>query len=50
LLVWWAAFRFHQHTWQCGHPHLLPWPGVVIGQVVKRYHPHRVMGIKRRLV
>jgi hypothetical protein len=31
------AFRTRQRTDHRGRPHLVPWPGVVIGQVVKQY-------------
>jgi len=43
------AFRSPQRTGATGRPQLIPWEGVVIGQVVKEYARGRVVGITRRL-
>ena len=43
------AFRTKQPTGQRGAPRLVPWPGVVIGQVVKQTVRRRVVGISHRL-
>jgi hypothetical protein len=48
--VGWAHFRSPQPTGQRGRPRLLPWGGVVIGQVVKRYRQRRGVAVERRLV
>jgi hypothetical protein len=44
------AFRSKEYAGRVGAPRLIAWPGVVIGQVVKRYQRRRVVGIERRLV
>ena len=44
------AFRTPQRSGKRGRPRLLPWVGVVIGQVVKRYRRRRVVAVERRLV
>lgn len=43
------AFRTPQRTGRKGRPRLIPWAGLVIGQVVKRYRRHRVVAVARRL-
>jgi transposase-like protein len=43
------AFRSPQRAGATGRPKLLPWEGIVIGQVVKQYARGRVVGITRRL-
>jgi len=44
------AFRSPQREGQKGRPRLMPWAGVVIGQVIKRYQRRRVVAVLRRLV
>ena len=44
------AFRTPQRRAKRGRPQLIPWAGVVIGQVVKRYQRRRVVAVARRLV
>jgi transposase-like protein len=44
------AFRTPQRTGRRGAPRLVPWPDVVIGQVVKQVRRRRVVGVVRRLV
>jgi hypothetical protein len=44
------AFRLPQRQGQKGRPRLLAWPGLVIGQVIKRYQRRRVVAVQRRLV
>jgi len=44
------AFRTPQRSGKRGRPHLIPWAGVVIGQVVKRYQRRRVVAVAQRLV
>lgn len=48
--TWQKAFRTPLHTGKRGHPRLLCWPSVVIGQMVKIYQSGRVVGIEQRLV
>jgi len=43
------AFRTPQRHGQRGRPRLIPWAGLVIGQVVKRYRRRRVVAVARRL-
>lgn len=43
------AFRSPERVGATGRPKLVPWEGVVIGQVVKQYARGRVVGITRRL-
>ena len=43
------AFRTKQLTGRHGAPRKVPWPDVVIGQVVKQYVRHRVVGVFHRL-
>src|SRR5207245_7307438 len=44
-----GAFRSPQRDGQTGRPKLLPWAGVVIGQVIKQYERRRVVGVTRHL-
>ncbi len=44
------AFRTREHTGRRGAPRNVPWPELVIGQVVKQYCGKRVVGMQRRLV
>jgi transposase-like protein len=48
--AWHKAFRTPIYTGKRGHPRLLAWPTVVIGQMVKRYERGRVIGIEQRWV
>lgn len=48
--AWQKAFRTPVYTGKRGHPRLLAWPGVVIGQMVKRYDKGRVLGIDQRWI
>ncbi len=48
--AWRKAFRTPVHTGKPGHPTMLAWPGVVIGQMVKRYDKGRVTGIEQRWI
>ncbi len=48
--AWQKAFRTPLPTGKRGHPPLLAWPAVVIGQMVKVYQRGRVVGIQQRLV
>ncbi len=48
--AWQSAFRTPVYTGKRGHPRLLVWPAVVIGQMVKRYDKGRVVGIEQRWV
>jgi transposase-like protein len=43
------ALRSPQREGQIGRPPLVPWPGVVIGQVIKQYRRRRVVGVTRHL-
>ena len=43
------AFRQRVHTGGRGAPRKVPWPDLVIGQVVKQYVGKRVVGVTRRL-
>jgi transposase-like protein len=45
-----SVFREPVHTGKPGAPHLRPWDGVCIAQVVKQYVRKRVIGIERRFV
>ena len=44
------AFRTPQKTGKRGRPRLIPWEGVVIGQVIKQRQLRRVIAVTRRLV
>jgi len=48
--AWQKAFRTKVYTGKRGHPKLLAWPAVVIGQMLKRYDKGRVVGIQQRFV
>ncbi len=48
--AWHKAFRTPVYTGKRGHPRLLAWPAVVIGQMLKRYENGRVVGIEQRWV
>src|SRR5215211_5862175 len=43
------ALRSKHYTGRPGGPRKVPWPGVVIGQVVKQHVRHRVVGVVQRL-
>jgi len=43
------AFRSPEPSGKGGRPPLRPWPGIVIGQVIKRYERRRVVGVERAL-
>src|SRR5215210_5314698 len=43
------AFRLRVHSGGRGAPRKVPWPDLVIGQVVKQYVGKRVVGVTRRL-
>ena len=43
------AFRLRVHRGGRGAPRKVPWPDLVIGQVVKQYVGKRVVGVTRRL-
>ncbi len=43
------AFRMRVHRGGRGAPRKVPWPDLVIGQVVKQYVGKRVVGVTRRL-
>jgi transposase-like protein len=45
-----TVFREAIRTGKAGRPHLRPWDGVFMAQVVKQYAGKRVVGIQRRLV
>lgn len=44
------AFRSPKPTGKRGRPPLVPWPRVVLGQVIKRHKQWKLLGILRRLV
>jgi transposase-like protein len=44
------VFREALPTGKIGRPHLRPWDGILIAQVVKQYAGHRVVGVLRRVV
>src|SRR5882672_2676466 len=48
--AWKCAFRTPVYTGKKGRPTLLAWPGVVIGQVIKRHKARRLVEVERRLV
>jgi transposase-like protein len=48
--AWKRAFCNIVKSGKRGHPRHIPWPHVVIGQVVKRYEKKRVVGVDHRLV
>jgi len=48
--AWQKAFRTPVYTGKRGHPKLVAWPAVVIGQMLKRYDKGRVVGIEQRWV
>ena len=43
------AFRLPHRTGRRGAPRKVPWPDLVIGQVVKQYRRRRVVGVVQRL-
>ncbi len=45
-----AAFRTRQPSGGVGAPRKVPWPDLVIGQVIKRRHARRLVEITRRVV
>jgi hypothetical protein len=45
-----SVFREGIRTGKAGRPHLRPWDGIFMAQVVKQYAGKRVVGIQRRLV
>jgi transposase-like protein len=45
-----SVFREAIRTGQAGRPHLRPWDGILMAQVVKQYAGKRVVAIQRRLV
>jgi len=45
-----AAFRTRQPSGGGGAPRKVPWPDLVIGQVIKRRHARRLVEITRRVV
>ena len=45
-----AAFRTRQSSGGVGAPRKVPWPDLVIGQVIKRTHGRRLVAITRRVV
>jgi transposase-like protein len=44
------VLREPARTGRVGRPRLIPWAGVVIGQVIKHRQQHRVVAVSRRLV
>jgi transposase-like protein len=48
--AWRKAFRTPIYTGKPGRPSLLAWPGLVIGQVIKRHHARRLVEVEARLV
>jgi hypothetical protein len=44
------AFRTPERTGRRGHPRMVAWAGLIIGQVIKRYEKRRVVEVERRLV
>ena len=44
------AFRSPERTGKRGRPRLVPWPGVILGQIIKQRTGHRLDQVKRRLV
>ncbi len=44
-----AVFRSPLPSRQRGHPRLISWPDIHIGQVIKHYHGKRLVGIVRRM-
>jgi hypothetical protein len=44
------ALRRRVATGRRGRPRLVPWPDVVLGQVIKRYERRRVVAVVRRVV
>jgi len=45
-----SVFRMPVPTGKAGRPHMRPWDGICIGQVIKRYAQKQVVDIERRLV
>jgi IS1 family transposase len=43
------VFREAERTGKAGRPRLIPWPNLMIGQVIKQYAQRRVVGVIRRL-
>jgi hypothetical protein len=50
LSAWKRAFRTPVYTGKRGRPLLLAWPGVVIGQVIKRHRARQLVEVEARLV
>jgi len=48
--AWKKVFRTPMRTGKRGRPLLLAWPGVVIGQVIKRHRARRLVEVEARLV
>jgi transposase-like protein len=48
--AWKKVFRTPVHTGKRGRPLLLAWPGIVIGQVIKRHRARRLVQVEARLV
>lgn len=48
--AWKRAFCNVVKSGKRGHPRHIPWPQVVIGQVVKRYVKKHVVGVEHRLI
>ena len=44
------VFRTPLREGQIGRPHLIPWPNLALGQVIKQYARRRVVGIERRIL
>lgn len=44
------VFRTPLRAGQTGRPPLIPWPNLALGQVIKQYARHRVVGIERRII
>ena len=48
--AWRKVFRTPEHTGRRGRPRMTAWPGVVIGQMVKRYQQGHVCSVEQRLI
>lgn len=48
--AWKKTFRTAVHSGKRGRPRLVAWPGVVIGQVIKRHRAKRLVEVEARLV
>lgn len=44
------VFRTPLREGRVGRPHLIPWPNLALGQVIKQYARRRVVGIERRII